>query len=477
MVQQGRARSPRRSAGAASSSRRGAEATARAARRRGPRPGCAIFDSRDARPARRLRACSGPRAEEPAARGPGRPRDNLLYRGAAGATGSASRLRERRRTPELCRERTTPPSPSDPRCGQLSPAAMARRSRRTARVQRPSLTLYSAVPIRSGGPGGGRRAGLAVHRSRILRDLYTSASTSPKSSSSRWSRPILSPASSPPPSPARCGSCATRRASSSTAAAGCAGSFGGSRRRTRSATSRARWSGSRAGSTAHVALHRVVRLRRLARVQEPAGLDPHRHRDAGRGRRPGRPRALPRHGRAGGGAHGAAAAGVREITEIDAQLETESPGAGGPRALLTEVVEGFRLRADNRVQIVLDSPADPRSFDASPDRLHPGLREPPRQRPQLLARRRHGDGHPGARTAPPPSRIADHGPGIPDAHLDRIFDRFFTYRPDEPNARDGHTGLGLAIVKAIVEGYGGTVTAANRPEGGTRFEVRLPGGG
>ena len=68
----------------------------------------------------------------------------------------------------------------------------------------------------------------------------------------------------------------------------------------------------------------------------------------------------------------------------------------------------------------------------------------------------------------------DRGPGIPEAHLDRIFDRFFTWRPDELGSRNGHTGLGLAIVKAIVDGYGGSIAARNRPEGGARFEVRLP---
>jgi two-component system OmpR family sensor kinase len=73
--------------------------------------------------------------------------------------------------------------------------------------------------------------------------------------------------------------------------------------------------------------------------------------------------------------------------------------------------------------------------------------------------------------------IEDQGPGIPESHLGRIFDRFFTYRPDEPRARDGHTGLGLAIAKAIVEGYGGFIVAGNQPEGGARFEVRLPGMG
>ena len=57
--------------------------------------------------------------------------------------------------------------------------------------------------------------------------------------------------------------------------------------------------------------------------------------------------------------------------------------------------------------------------------------------------------------------IRDHGPGIPEEHLGKIFDRFFTYRPDEQR-NHRHTGLGLSIVKAIVEGYGGSVNAGPR---------------
>ena len=69
--------------------------------------------------------------------------------------------------------------------------------------------------------------------------------------------------------------------------------------------------------------------------------------------------------------------------------------------------------------------------------------------------------------------VRDRGPGIPEEHLGKLFDRFFTYRPDEQR-NHRHTGLGLSIVKAIVEGYGGTVRAANNPEGGAMFEVKLP---
>jgi signal transduction histidine kinase len=68
--------------------------------------------------------------------------------------------------------------------------------------------------------------------------------------------------------------------------------------------------------------------------------------------------------------------------------------------------------------------------------------------------------------------VADSGPGIPPADLSRVFERF--YQVDKSRATGG-TGLGLAIVKHLVDLHGGTVTAANRPEGGAVFTVRLPG--
>jgi two-component system phosphate regulon sensor histidine kinase PhoR len=68
--------------------------------------------------------------------------------------------------------------------------------------------------------------------------------------------------------------------------------------------------------------------------------------------------------------------------------------------------------------------------------------------------------------------VSDHGPGIPDEDLSRIFERF--YRVDKSRARDpGGTGLGLAIVKHLVELHGGRVWAENRAEGGARFTIEL----
>ena len=75
--------------------------------------------------------------------------------------------------------------------------------------------------------------------------------------------------------------------------------------------------------------------------------------------------------------------------------------------------------------------------------------------------------------------VADNGPGIPEEDLPRVFERF--YRVDKARSRAaGGTGLGLSIVQDTVMKRGGTVSAANRPEGGAVFTVRWPqaeGGG
>jgi signal transduction histidine kinase len=68
--------------------------------------------------------------------------------------------------------------------------------------------------------------------------------------------------------------------------------------------------------------------------------------------------------------------------------------------------------------------------------------------------------------------VADSGPGIPDEDLARVFERF--YRVDKSRSRPGGTGLGLAIVKHLVELHGGEAVAANRPEGGAVFTIKLP---
>ena len=69
--------------------------------------------------------------------------------------------------------------------------------------------------------------------------------------------------------------------------------------------------------------------------------------------------------------------------------------------------------------------------------------------------------------------VSDSGPGIPSGDLTRVFERF--YRVDKARSRPGGMGLGLAIVRHLVELHGGRATAENRPEGGARFTVTLPG--
>jgi signal transduction histidine kinase len=69
--------------------------------------------------------------------------------------------------------------------------------------------------------------------------------------------------------------------------------------------------------------------------------------------------------------------------------------------------------------------------------------------------------------------VGDHGPGLPEADLGRVFERF--YRVEKSRTRDqGGTGLGLSIVRHLVELHGGRVHAENRREGGAIFTISLP---
>jgi len=80
-------------------------------------------------------------------------------------------------------------------------------------------------------------------------------------------------------------------------------------------------------------------------------------------------------------------------------------------------------------------------------------------------------GAPGAKIS-----VADQGPGIPEEHLSRIFERF--YRVDKARSREqGGTGLGLSIVKHIAIVHGGAVTVESEVGKGSTFHLFLPAAG
>jgi len=77
--------------------------------------------------------------------------------------------------------------------------------------------------------------------------------------------------------------------------------------------------------------------------------------------------------------------------------------------------------------------------------------------------------------------VEDEGPGVDQALAERIFDRYFSQRPAEPDDADAkaherpsHFGIGLWIVRRNVEAIGGNVVAENRATGGLRMRVTLP---
>ena len=161
------------------------------------------------------------------------------------------------------------------------------------------------------------------------------------------------------------------------------------------------------------------------------------------------------------------------LARLDAGQETLERASIGLDTLVAGVAT--ELEADietRRMRLVVSPGADAAAISGDPAKLHDALRNLIENAVRYgaeasevtISSRREGDAT--------VIEVADRGPGIPPADLQRVFERF--YRVDRARTRDdGGTGLGLAIVKHLIGLHGGTVEAANRDGGGAVFTIKL----
>jgi two-component system phosphate regulon sensor histidine kinase PhoR len=162
------------------------------------------------------------------------------------------------------------------------------------------------------------------------------------------------------------------------------------------------------------------------------------------------------------------------LARLDAGQESLDRAPCSVRALVRTVEHDIEsIVAERQQQIALSVADEAATIDGDPGKLHDVLRNllenasnySPEGATIEVTADREGDEI--------AISVADRGPGIPEADLSRIFERF--YRVDRSRTRDpGGTGLGLSIVRHLMELHGGRVTARNRAGGGAILTVTLP---
>jgi two-component system sensor histidine kinase ChvG len=164
--------------------------------------------------------------------------------------------------------------------------------------------------------------------------------------------------------------------------------------------------------------------------------------------------------------------GVREITQIDAQLEDEPREVVNIAVLVEQLVAGYRLRSPDGVRFDVTANGAGAFVYAAPDRIAQVVQNVLDNAVSFSP----SDGQVGIEVTQDgqwiETSIEDDGPGVAAENRDRMFDRFFTYRPEGAELNQ-HMGLGLPIAKAIVESYGGRVEL-REGDRGARFTIRLP---
>jgi two-component system, OmpR family, sensor histidine kinase ChvG len=183
---------------------------------------------------------------------------------------------------------------------------------------------------------------------------------------------------------------------------------------------------------------------------------------------------------------------ISDASRLDAELAREDAEPVAMDELLRATVSLFNdIHRDDTPEVVLDiayAPgAHPYRVSGHDSRLHQvivnllenAISFSPPGRPVAVVARRIG---PDVQIA-----VEDEGPGIPEENLERVFERFYTDRPQENFGQN--SGLGLNISRQIIVAHGGRLYAENRPaagagrgkgdtpsgmSGGARFVIRLP---
>ena len=149
-----------------------------------------------------------------------------------------------------------------------------------------------------------------------------------------------------------------------------------------------------------------------------------------------------------------------------AEAATEATETVDLPKLVEEIVEPFRLAGEN----IVFAPSQPFDFLCRPVSLKRAVRN-------LIENAvRYGGG---ARVSAFRAsdavgiRIEDDGPGLPEDQIEDAFKPFVRLEASR-SMETGGIGLGLAIARSIVKAHGGSLTLANRSQGGLRAEIRLP---
>lgn len=179
---------------------------------------------------------------------------------------------------------------------------------------------------------------------------------------------------------------------------------------------------------------------------------------------------------------------ISSASRLDAELARQHREPVPLRDLLESVTSIFSDKAEkNNVRLLLDIPEgvpastftiygnDSRIAQVVTNLVDNAISFSPAEGKVLISVRRDGNEVELA--------VSDEGPGIDEENLEKVFARFYTYRPDHGGSRTNNSGLGLNISREIVSAYGGTIRAENRyrdPDQptaariGARFVVRLP---